>query len=113
MKVWQSARELAREIYRDTQQFPRMEMFGLVQQMRRAVISVLSNIAEGQGRRSFGDARQFAVIARGSLLELEAQIVIAGDLDYLTPDRAEVLIAKTVEVLRMTNGLIRHYTERS
>jgi four helix bundle protein len=111
MKVWQKSRELARDIYTDTQQFPRVEMFGLVQQMRRAAVSVLSNLAEGQGRSTRGDARQFAVIARGSLLELEAQIVIACDLEYIAAERAEALVEKTVEVLRMLNGLIRHYSD--
>lgn len=84
-------------------------MFGLTQQMRRAAVSVLCNIAEGQGRWSRGDARQFAMIARGSLLELEAQIIIASDLEYIEPSRTEELIDRTLEVVRMINGLIRHY----
>jgi four helix bundle protein len=109
MKVWQCARVLAREIYRETQQFPRTEMFGLVQQMRRAAVSVISNIAEGQGRRTDADGRHFAVIARGSLMEIEAQLVIAADLEYLTSDRAEALIEQTLEVVRLLNGLIRSY----
>jgi len=109
MKVWQCARVLARDVYSATQQFPRAEMFGLSQQMRRAAISVLCNIAEGQGRRSLADARNFAVIARGSLLEIEAQLVIAADLEYIETDRAEKLIERSLEVVRMVNGLIRHY----
>ena len=109
MQVWQRARELAREIYKETQRFPRVEMFGLVQQMRRAAISVLCNIAEGQGRRARGDARQFAVIARGSVLELEAQIVIASDLEYISSPRSDELVGQALEVVRMINGLIRHY----
>ncbi len=113
MKVWQRARELARDIYQETQRFPRVEIFGLVQQMRRAAVSVLSNIAEGQGRWLRNDARHFALIARGSLLELEAQIVIASDLEYIDPCRADDLVGKTVEVVRMINGLIRHYDSAS
>lgn len=111
MKVWQRARELAREIYKETQQFPRVELFGLTQQMRRAAVSVLCNLAEGQGRWARGDARQFALIARGSLLEIEAQIVIASDLEYVEMSRADELIGTTLEVVRMVNGLIRHYDD--
>jgi four helix bundle protein len=112
LKVWQLSRALAREIYRETKRFPRVETFGLVQQMRRAVLSVICNIAEGQGRWSRPDARHFALMARGSLLEIEAQLVIASDLEYLEATRAEALIEQTVEVVRLTNGLIRHYDAR-
>src|SRR5690242_15978320 len=86
--VWQKARELARCIYRETQKFPRIEMFGLTQQMRRAAISILSNIAEGQGRYTRRDCRRFLVIARGSATELEAQIAISSDLEYLAATTA-------------------------
>jgi four helix bundle protein len=111
MKVWQRARELAGEIYKETQGFPRAEMFGLTQQMRRAAVSVLCNLAEGQGRWSRADARQFALVARGSLLEIEAQIVIAADLEYIDAPRAQALVDTALEVARMINGLIRHYDE--
>lgn len=109
MKVWQRARVLAREIYRETQRFPRVEMFGLSQQMRRAAISVLCNIAEGQGRWSRADARNFAVIARGSVLEIEAQLVVSSDLEYIDAERQEELVNIATEVAKMLNGLIRHY----
>jgi four helix bundle protein len=109
LKVWQLARGLARGIYAETQNFPRTEMFGLTQQMRRAAISVLSNIAEGQGRSTDADGRHFAVIARGSLLEIEAQLVIAADLNYLPMDRAEQLIEQSIEVTKKINALIRSY----
>ena len=111
MKVWRRARQLVREIYQETQKFPRVEMFGLVQQMRRAAVSVVSNLAEGQGRSSSADARNFAVVARGSLLEIEAQIVIAFDLEYIERSRAKELIEITLETIRMVNGLIQHYDE--
>lgn len=109
MRLFQRARVLACAIYRETQRFPRTEIFGLTQQMRRAAVSVLSNIAEGQGRWSRADARTFALIARGSILELEAQLIISGDLDFLPVDRAEELLEIAVEVARMLNALIRHY----
>ena len=109
LKVWELARVLARDIYTETQNFPKAEMFGLTQQMRRAAISVLSNIAEGQGRTTDADGRRFAVIARGSLLEIEAQLVIAADLHYLPIDRAEHLIEQSIEVTKKINALIRSY----
>lgn len=72
LKVWQASRFLARDIYRATRTFPRDEQFGMVQQMRRASVSILCNIAEGAGRWSARDQRNFYVIARGSALELES-----------------------------------------
>ena len=109
MKVWQRARVLAREVYLETQRFPRIEMFGLSQQMRRAAVSVLCNIAEGQGRWSRADARNFAVMARGSVLEIEAQLVVSSDLQYIGAERKDELIDIATEVAKMLNGLIRHY----
>lgn len=80
LEVWKKARLLASDVYTATMAFPKSEMFGLTQQMRRAVISIACNIAEGHGRRSNGDRVQFLVVARGSVLELETQALIAGDL---------------------------------
>src|SRR5437764_373401 len=105
--VWQKARALAKCVYRETARFPRVEMFGLTQQMRRAAISVLSNIAEGQGRYSRRDCRRFLLIARGSATELEAQIVISADLEYLNGMAAKELENRTTEVCRMLNGLLK------
>ncbi|HEY0372655.1 MAG TPA: four helix bundle protein [Thermoanaerobaculia bacterium] len=113
LKVWTDARELVRDVYRETQEFPRVEIFGLTQQMRRAAISIVCNLAEGQGRRTPADGRQFAVIARGSAFEIEAQLVIATDLGYIDAARAEELIEKSLEVVRMINGLIRHYDDEA
>jgi four helix bundle protein len=84
-------------------------MFGLTQQMRRAALSVVSNIAEGHGRQSSNDVVRFLVIARGSLFEIEAQTVIATDLEYLPEQRSETLVSQTLEVVRLINGLIRHH----
>jgi four helix bundle protein len=109
LKVWQLARLLARDIYTETQNFPKTETFGLTQQMRRAAVSVLCNIAEGQGRDTHPEARRFAVIARGSLFEIEAQLVIASDLHYIPADRAELMIDQTIEVIQKLNALIRTY----
>jgi four helix bundle protein len=80
LDVWQKARLLAKDLYVLTRSFPREEMFGLTQQMRRAAVSVLCNIAEGRGRGSRPDYRRFVLIARGSVFEQEAQIIIASDV---------------------------------
>jgi four helix bundle protein len=106
--VWQKARQLAGDVYRITSQFPRAEQFGIAQQMRRAAVSILSNIAEGCGRWTRADEAHFLVIARGSALELEAQIVISGDVDLLNEGAPADLNERTIEVARMLNGLLRH-----
>ena len=93
--VWQKARLLAGEIYRTTAAFPRGEIYGLTSQMRRAAISVASNIAEGQGRLTKGEFQQFLGHSRGSLLELETQLAIALDLRYLEPNESARLETKT------------------
>jgi four helix bundle protein len=112
LEVWQKSRRLASTLYRLTGDFPRSEMFGLTSQMRRASISVISNIAEGYGRRSSDDTIRFLVMARGSLLEIEAQTVVAIDLEFLPPSGGEDLIAKALEAVRLLNGLIRHHEQK-
>jgi four helix bundle protein len=89
--VWQKAKALAVEIYRATERFPKNEIFGLTSQMRRAAISVASNIAEGQGRGSKPDFVKFLCVARGSLLELETQLEIALELGMGNPDELSKL----------------------
>ena len=107
--VWQKSRQLASNVYRLSQGFPKSEMFGLTSQIRRASISVISNIAEGHGRQSIDDTIRFLVMARGSLLEIEAQTVVAIDLAYLDETTGEQLIAQVLDAVRILNGLIRHY----
>src|SRR6516225_11885619 len=102
--VWQKAKLLAREVYRTTEAFPRSETYGLTSQMRRAAVSVASNIAEGQGRLTKGEFQQFLGHSRGSLLELETQLAIALDLQYLEPNELAHLETKTSEVRRLLNG---------
>jgi four helix bundle protein len=108
LDVWEKARALAVQVYRATRRYPREEMFGLAQQMRRAAISILSNIAEGQGRWTRPDYHRFLVNARGSALELEVQIVISEDLEFLKPDDSARMLEGVAEVARMLNGLLRH-----
>jgi len=104
--VWQKAMELVTEIYRVTQKFPKDELFGLTSQLRRAAVSIPSNIAEGQGQLSKGDFRRFLGHARGSLSELETQITISQNLDYLNEAEVAKLLDLATEVGRILNGLI-------
>ncbi|HUR82453.1 MAG TPA: four helix bundle protein, partial [Thermoanaerobaculia bacterium] len=102
----------ATHIYRRTADFPKREWYGIVQQMRRAAVSVPCNIAEAHGRSSSRDRNRFLNIARGSLLELETQAFISGDLEFLTPRQTDIIVEATNELARQLNGLIRHYARR-
>ena len=111
--VWQRSREMTTAIYRQTRRFPSDERFCLTQQIRRASLSILCNIAEAHGRRSIKERLHFLDIAHGSALEVEAQLVIAGDLEYLDTNTAEALIEHLLEITRLLNGLIRHYERKA
>jgi four helix bundle protein len=104
--AWRRAMELVGEIYRMTQGFPEKELYGLTSQLRRAAVSVPSNIAEGQGRLSKGEFHQFLGHARGSLMEVETQVLIAQDLGYLDKTSTEKLLGKAAELGRVLNGLL-------
>src|SRR5271155_4491500 len=93
--AWQKAKRVALDVYRFTRRFPKDEVYGLSSQMRRAAVSVPSNIAEGKGRYSQKEFVQFLFHARGSLLELQTQVSIARDLDYLDIPGFEMLEAET------------------
>jgi four helix bundle protein len=100
------------EIYRATRAFPKEEIYGLTAQLRRAGVSVPSNVAEGHGRTSRREFHQFVGQARGSLTEVETQLEIAEDLGYLDEAVAVDLLKKASEIARMLNGLLV-WTERS
>ena len=104
--VWQKAKVLAVHVYQSTEHFPRAETYGLISQLRRAAVSVVSNIAEGQGRLTSGEFSHFLGQARGSLLELETQLDIALDLVYLDPDKHQGLAHEIYQVLGLLNRLI-------
>ncbi len=108
LKVWEKAHWLAIEVYRATSRFPGQEAFGLASQMRRAATSIPSNLAEGCGRRTDVELGRFAEISMGSASELEYQLLLARDLDYLAGPESQSLSADVVEVKRMLGGLIRH-----
>ena len=103
---WQKAMDLVTEIYRLTKKLPKEEIFGLASQLRRAAVSIPSNIAEGQGRLSKGEFRVFLGNARGSLSELETQVLIARNLDFISETEAARLVEMANEVGRALNGLI-------
>lgn len=105
--VWQKARELVIEIYRITDLLPKSELLGLSSQMRRAAISVLLNIVEGDRRKSRKEFLRFLDIADGSLTELEACLEIAIDLKYISENELEIVEQKRREVAIMLSALMR------
>lgn len=110
--VWRRAHDLALEIYRESQQFPLYERFGLTAQIRRAGTSVPSNIAEGCGRASRADFARFIQISIGSASELEYQLLLARDLSYIPHERWSALSEEAVEVRRMLISLYSRLTGR-
>ncbi|MBC8373166.1 MAG: four helix bundle protein [Planctomycetes bacterium] len=104
--AWQKARALVKRIYGATKLFPKEELYGLTQQIRRAAVSVPSNIAEGHGRKTIGEYLYHLTIARGSLYEVETQIILGGDLEYLTQTQVTSLLDDTTECAKVLQGLI-------
>ncbi|MBP6575676.1 MAG: four helix bundle protein [Chryseobacterium sp.] len=104
--VWQKSINLVTEIHRITEKFPSNEIYGLTSQLRRACVSVPSNIAEGNTRRSKADYLQFLRIARGSCSEIETQIIISKNLGFINDITFETLSFNIVEISKMINGLI-------
>jgi four helix bundle protein len=104
--VWQKARGLAIEVYRATEKFPKSELYGLTSQVRRASVSIVSNIAEGQGRLTKGEFRHFLGQSRGSLLEMETQLEIASELGYVDARCHDLLREQAYEVLGLLNRLL-------
>jgi len=105
--VWQKAKLLAVEIYKETGSFPRPEQFGLTSQIRRAVVSVPANIAEGWGRGSTREYIQFLLIARASLMELETHLIISQELGYLKAEQLEGMQERIEGIGQMLNRLIQ------
>jgi four helix bundle protein len=104
--VWQKAKKLAADVNRETGNFLKAETYGLTSQIRRAVVSIAANIAEGQGRLTRGEFRQSLGHARGSLLELETHLAIALDLGFIKPAPYEGLDKQSYEVLGLLNRLL-------
>ncbi len=108
LAAWRESHRLAVMIYRVTKEFPVEERFGLSNQIRRAVVSIPSNIAEGFSRRSVKEKIQFYTISRGSLIEVQSQLLIARDVGYLEENSFSKLANQTIQVSKLINGLIKN-----
>jgi len=104
--VWQKSMSLAKAIYCETEALPQKEVYGLQSQMRRAAVSIASNIAEGHGKLNDGHFRQFLAVARGSLFEVQTQLELAAGLHLLDQLKVTTLMDQCEEVARLINGLL-------
>jgi four helix bundle protein len=104
--VWKKAMATVKSVYLVTQKFPKEEIYALTSQMRRAAVSIPSNIAEGKSRFSDKEFARFLLIARGSVAELETQILISQDLGYIPAEQVEAFLRDITEIGRMLSGLI-------
>jgi four helix bundle protein len=105
--VWQKAYQLCLDVYKVTKNFPKDEIYGLISQIRRAAVSIPSNIAEGYGRKTTREYIHALYVAYGSICELETQILISHDLDYIGSETFEKLLKEIGDVERMLKGLIK------
>jgi len=105
--AWQKAMKLVTDVYKMAEAFPKVEVFGLASQLKRAIVSVPSNIAEGLGRDSTKEFIHHLSISYGSLMEAETQIQIASNLGYISQVEADRVIDQAAEVGRLVNGLSR------
>ncbi len=106
LKVWQKARELVKFIYNLTSKFPKEETYGLTLQMRRAVVSISSNIAEGAGHSYSKEFIRFLEISYSSSCELDTQLILTQDIDYIKTKELKEGIDKIIEIQKMLNGLM-------
>ena len=113
LMVWQKAMDLVQMVYDESSKFPKEERFGLANQLRRAAVSVPSNIAEGHGRKTTRAYLNHLSIAFGSLMEIETQLRIADRLSYLADGRLPVLLDRTDEIGKMLSGLMRSLSDRA
>ena len=110
--AWQEGHKLVLLIYKSINNFPREELFGLISQMRRCVISVTSNISEGFSRNTLKDKNQFYFMALGSVTELQNQLLISRDLKYISQDVFKEIANQSVFVHKLINGLIKSNRKR-
>lgn len=113
LDAWKVAHKLVLQVYQATRKFPQEELYGLVSQMRRAAVSIVSNIAEGFSRTFSKEKQQFYAIALGSIVELQSQLEIAKDLGYLDGADYQRLIDLSVDAHKLVNGLIKGARNRS
>ena len=108
LEVWQKAIAFVTDVYNQTSNFPKEEIYGLVSQLRRSAVSIPSNIAEGAARQSNKEYIQFLYVALASLMELDTQLIIAKNLNFLSNQSLNDLQTKTDEIGKMLNGLIKY-----
>ena len=109
LEVWIESRKLTNLVYEKTKKFPKEELFGLTNQIRRCSVSIPSNIAEGCGRRSSNDTIQFLHIAKGSLFELETQIYLSLDQNYISELEFNEISNQVLVCKKLINGFINYY----
>ena len=107
LKVWQRSHQITLKIYKITANFPKEELYGLVSQMRRSSSSIPTNIAEGCGRDSDADFARFLQIAMGSASELEYQLLLSVDLDFITQEAYQAINPELIETKRMLNSFLQ------
>ncbi|MEO6454474.1 MAG: four helix bundle protein [Ginsengibacter sp.] len=108
LSIWQRSHALTLKIYRSTQAFPKEEVYGLTSQMRRSSASIPTNIAEGCGRNSNPEMRRFLIIATGSSSELEYQLILSKDLQYLSEISSKELQNELIEIRKMIYSFIKN-----
>ena len=109
LEVWIEARKLVNLVYEKTKDFPKEEIYGLTNQIRRCSVSIPSNIAEGLGRRTSQDTLQFLYISRGSLYELETQIYLAFDQNYINEIDLNIILNQILICKKLLNGFINYF----
>ncbi len=112
LDVWKKSRELCNSVYDITKSFPKEENFGITSQMRRCSISIASNIAEGCGRDSSKETIRFLYISRGSLFELETQLFISFDQNYISKEKLDNLLELILDCKKLLGGFINYYKNK-
>ena len=113
LNSWKESHKFVLLVYRKTASFPKEEIFGITNQIRRAVVSIVSNIAEGFGRQSYKEKVQFYSIAQGSNLEIQIQMLVARDLRFLEENDFQEIADQSIVVGKLLSGLIRATKDRS
>ena len=109
LDVWIEARKLVNQVYEITNDFPKEEMYGITNQIRRCSVSIPSNIAEGCGRQTPKDSIRFLYISRGSLYELETQLYLSNDLKFVSEERLNNVLFQIETCKKLLNGFINYY----
>ena len=109
--VWKKAKDLAIEIYKITGNFPKEEMFGITNQLRRPVVSISNNISEGTGRQYKKDTIQFLFVSNGSLNEVESMLQIANELGFINEKKTDELVQRTEEVRKLLKEFIKYFQD--